>query len=175
MKELPRKIILGLTSLVLLAATFNATATRAFGQIRPAYTKNVDEPGRTPYDKNVVAEAAFGVALPVVHSAIFPAVPLGKRLVLQHVSVFASNFGAPTPATEVAFIAFPMPSGNASDGYKFVIEPDFKRVGAYFFLDRPITLYYEPGAAPRINMFAASGNFTYINITLHGYLIDAVN
>jgi hypothetical protein len=171
-----RKLVVVAVCLFVLGVQSHLSSADAFAQVRPAYTKNVDEPGRIPYDNNVVSVGGgFGTPLSSVVTSNFPAVPAGKRLVIEHISVYADTFGLANPAPSVSFIAFPTPSGNSADGYKFVVEPSFFHVDSGFYLDRPIKVYYEPLSTPRVSMFSFSGLFSYVNVTLHGYLIDAVN
>src|SRR5437899_2414856 len=53
----------------------------------PALTSSVDDPGRIAYQSDVPTGSGF---------VLFPVVPPGHRLVIQHVSGFAIYGGAPT-------------------------------------------------------------------------------
>jgi hypothetical protein len=71
------------------AVTTDATAAT----VRPALVKNTDEPGRTPYEVQAqyyyagctIGCSNAGSYLDVVYFHL-PAVPVGKRWVIQHVS-----------------------------------------------------------------------------------------
>lgn len=144
----------------------------ALAQVRPAYVKNVDEPGRSPYQQmrefNPCANQSCLIA--------FDPVPAGKRLVVERLTMLlgVATTGQPN------FVAFG--SGAVSNGgNRAIVEPVFVRALApilsvqFWALDREVRVYYGPGETPEVKVFA-SANFGFVsNMSLHGYLIDASN
>jgi hypothetical protein len=70
------------SGLALLVALGHFGAKPLMAQIRAALVKNVDEPGRTPYQST----ASCSVDLIGECFANFATVPAGKRLIVQHLS-----------------------------------------------------------------------------------------
>jgi len=161
---------------VLLAAAgmmFSLIADKAVAQIRAVLMKNVDEPGRMPYQHEVDTSAAE--CFPFICFIDFPAVPAGKRLVVQHVTaaVFVAAGGQPD------FFAFgdsPVVTSHNIAVIQPVFTPETITGLTVWLLDRDVRVYYEPGTVPRLKIFASAPLNTAIsNYTLHGYLIDATN
>ncbi|HXK01419.1 MAG TPA: hypothetical protein VMS37_03390 [Verrucomicrobiae bacterium] len=157
---------------VLVLLVFIATAA---AQVRPALVKNTDEPGRLPY-QNMLSFSGGDTSCPTSTFCIvqFPAVPAGKRLVVEQITILAIVAGgAPN------FLAF----GDffvTNEGNIAMVTPAFVAGGGilsstFYFLDRPVKVYYEPGTTPKVKI-GAPGNFSLpSNMSLHGYLIDATN
>lgn len=147
-----------------------ASPERVQAQIRPAYTKNVDEKGRIPYQTEqliITSTCTFNGFLYFCNHEL-PAVPAGKRLVIEQVTMFAAL--ASGDPDSFRFI------DAVSNGTLAWIQPTFSRrptIPTHFFLDRPVHVYYEPNQTPSIR-FSASGQPLSIEFTVHGYLIDAV-
>lgn len=83
-----RRLAAAAATIALAAGMLGADG--AFGQVRPAYTKNVDEPGRLPYEQ-IIEFSRFGCSTTncskfrlLGGTFLFdaPLVPAGKRLVL---------------------------------------------------------------------------------------------
>jgi hypothetical protein len=152
------------------------TVDKAMAQTRPAYTKNVDEPGRIPYQYAVDFQSGTSACVTNSFCIVpFPAVPAGKRLVVEHLTVFAAVSGGGIPNLLAFGDNFVTNQNNV-----FIIPPTFTpsvtSLGATFYaLERPVRVYYEPGTTPKVKI-GASANFAFTcNMTLHGYLIDASN
>jgi hypothetical protein len=152
-------------------------ATEAVAQVRPAYVKNVDEPGRAPYQQLVSFNtgAGSGSCLSASFCLIaFNAVPAGKRLVVEHVSILIGTVGA-APNLVTFGNDFSTNTGNVA-----IVRPDFRAgpaAGAVTFwsLSEAVRVYFEPGQVPRVKLSGAA-NFGFVgNASLHGYLIDAAN
>ncbi|HEY2381327.1 MAG TPA: hypothetical protein VGK48_09120 [Terriglobia bacterium] len=145
-------------------------------QIRPTYTKNVDEAGRLPYQHEVdVSPGSSACPSSSFCFVDFPAVPAGKRLVVQHITALVGVASGGQPNLFAFGDDFTTNTGNIA-----IIQPTFTQgptiLGANFWsLDKDITVYYEPGTAPRLKISASAGMAFVSNFTLHGYLIDAVN
>jgi hypothetical protein len=139
-------------------------------RFRPVRTKNVDEPGRAPYQVSglfVPSDCSFNGAL-YSCSLTLPVVPAGKRLVIEHLSMFVAVDGGSPDA--LRFLA--TPSGTA-----FFVQPTFTPRASnanHFFLDRPVLVYQEPGTIPGV-LLTLTGLPSTAQLTVHGYLIGATN
>jgi hypothetical protein len=167
-------------SIGLVAASLTAalTVTPSFAQTRAALVKNVDEPGRAPYQSVVDFNAGSGCGSNTSCNFVsFAAVPAGKRLVVEHLSVLTGVASGGQP-TLLAFSNSPG-CGNCSNravGTGWVNTDFSPGFGASFWaIDRPVYLFYEAGETPQIKMYATV-NFIFVgNATVTGYLIDANN
>jgi hypothetical protein len=161
-------------ALVALAAVL--PAGEALAQVRPAYVKNVDEPGRVPYQQMVEFSIAAPTC-PVTSFCIvsFNAVPAGKRLVVEHLSMLIGVAGGGQPNLLAFGDQFSTNTGNVA-----IVPPRFTPgvpvSGVVFWsLNEPVRVYYEAGQVPKVKV-NASTNFGFVaNASLHGYLIDASN
>ncbi len=176
MTRIIRNMAVAMAFLIAGSLLLSLTAQKAISQIRAALSKNVDEPGRLPYQ----AEVDFGGSCFGGNSfciVAFPPVPAGKRLVVEHVTAlaFVRNGG------QVNLFAFG--DGNSTNtGNVALLQPTFSALyaaDAFEFawsIDKPIKLYYEPGTTPKVKIQASVGFGAFAsNMTLHGYLIDAAN
>jgi len=139
-----------LASLVLLASPIHGA-----NGAQPTQVRDVDDPGRIPYQsfQNISAGQ---------HELDFPAVPVGHRLVIQHVSG-DMNFNF-TPIQVVVTVEV---TGGATSFFA-----PFS--GTFVKFDQPVQLYVESGEAANVIVLAndgidpASRGF----LTLSGYLLD---
>jgi hypothetical protein len=160
-------------------------AEDAIAQIRAALVKNVDAPGRAPYQQMVTfAPGVFGASCPGAFPwtacvVTFPPVPPGKRLVVEHVTMMIHSF-QPTFLT----IGNQSSSDDVVDPvFSFdvaVIAPDFASggnttAGPRWFIDRPIRVYFEAGDTPKLKVGSTGIGGGSGKASLHGYLIDATN
>jgi hypothetical protein len=165
---------LALILLVTFGIALDSTANEAFAQIRPAYTKNVDEPGRLPYQNivNFDSGSCISTSFCIVS---FPAVPAGKRLVVEEITVLAGVASGGSPNLVAFGDDFATNVGNI-----YIVKNDFS-VGptiignTFFSMDRPVHVFYEPGATPKVKISVSTAFAFVCNMSLHGYLIDATN
>jgi hypothetical protein len=155
-----------------MAAVFSLVAGKAVAQIRAALIKNVDEPGRLPYVHQVdVFPCNFQC------QADFPAVPAGKRLVVEHVSaLIVMNPGTPP----IPFLWLDENTASSSNFIRAVVQGNFSvSVRSdnlnFLTLNRDVRTYYESGTTPRLNVFDMPPNGLSQSFVLTGYLIDATN
>ena len=161
---------------LLLVSVCSLAAGTASAQTRAALVKNVDEPGRTPYQTMV----DFDPNPPVCSGAIciirFPAVPAGKRLVVEHVSVLVGVSGGGQPSF-LAFGDFAVVNSNNIA----IITPVFANTGInmggvmFWALDRPVRVYFEAGAVPKLKLILSTNPAFVGEASVVGYLIDATN
>lgn len=165
-----RKSVSGRLYLAVLGLALTLTADQAMAQVRAAYTKNVDEPGRRPYQlaASFIPSSCSTNGILYFCALDLPAVPTGKRLVVEHISMFVAVSGG-TPD----LLRF----RNQNFNTLFWVQPTFTpRVNfpGQFFLDRPVDVYYEPDDTPNVGL-QLTAPLSVAEITVHGYLIDAVN
>ncbi len=141
-----------------------------FAQVRPAVVKNVDEPGRSPYQAIQTSFNNCGV----YGFAYFPPVPAGKRLVVTFMSgqfqltvtskVYARLLSAPAVTSSCAVLS----------GVPFAILPVFDLSNLIASFSSPTQFYVEEGAVP--TLFVQSpldlGVAKVADFSIQGYLID---
>lgn len=170
--------LLTTTGLMFFGALLQAQPAAA--QIRPAYTKNVDQPGRLPYEA-YVAFSRFGCSANCTNFASLfgstflfdaPAVPAGKRLVLQWVS---ANIPGNNAFDQVALQSSRVFSAqHLKWSYAGPFFGEFPSSGV-FGMSAGTFATYGPGESPHIFVFINSASNFDGSVTLAGYLIDAVN
>jgi hypothetical protein len=139
---------------------FSLAATTAHAQ-KPAITKSVDEPGRSPYFSSVDQGCATS-GLCSIRS--FKRVPAGFRLVVTHASVLY------VPDTSSGHLDNLVSLEITSDLEYVAYLPAPSSVGSRLVTSAPITFYVEPGSTPEITVGnAAVGYFIHGSIT--GYLV----
>lgn len=173
---------MNLRSWLVLAAVLAAaglllavTPTTAVAQTRPALVKNVDEPGRMPYQAMVEFNGGGEPTCPIPGFCIvsFPDVPAGKRLVVERLTVLVGVTGAGQPNYVTFGDGFVSNGGNIA-----IVMPNFapsiEVMGVTFWaLSEVVRVYYGPGTTPKVKL-GATANFGFVaNVSLHGYLIDA--
>lgn len=128
----------------------------------PVKTSSVDDPGRIPYQFFKNLQPCSGS----VCQATTPAVPAGKRLVVQHVSAF----GALTSPGNFVEVVVSTPTAVLST----FAPPVFGNPGAQgFAFDQLVQGYADAGSAVTVFISAnGSLNQTASDFIVTGYLID---
>ncbi|WP_347985844.1 hypothetical protein [Methylomonas sp. AM2-LC] len=171
---------LQIKSLALVAAILSAATLLPAQEAAAAaaLVKNVEQPGRLPYQQTVQFNSIIGNCNTFSGNTnaclvSFNAVPAGKRLVVEHVTLLiATTGGAPN------LVAFGEDL-STNTGIVAVIKPDFSAginiSGSTFWnLDREARVYYEPGTTPKIKILVPGSIVGFdSSATVHGYLIDA--
>lgn len=145
-----------------------AIAAPAAAQGRAALVQSIDEPGRNPYQEAASDTACRGTT---VCSFNFAPVPIGKRLVVTHISgyidtasgtppngFFKSNFGGSAYAT-VPFTGVRGPNGG---------------LGTRYFINQQVLAYFGVGETPNATMqmfgdLASGGALLMVS----GYFVNA--
>lgn len=127
----------------------------------PAKTSSVDDPGRIPYQffKNLQP------CVKTTCEATTPAVPTGKRLVVQHVSAF----GALTSPGNTVEVVVSTPTAVFST----FAPPVFGTTNQGFAFDQPVLGFADAGQT--VNVFiSTNGSFDQAasDFVVTGYLID---
>ena len=152
-------------------------ATEALAQVRPAVTKNVDEPGRSPFQHFIfVAKGGPGCGSNYCIVTL-PPVPAGKRLVItgisgviqlepganvENLALFQGGAGSPR---------FTVPLVQAQYYTCTLCGPIPRR----FVFNESLTLYVEAGQAPFVNFHVAGGSLADAwpnEILVTGYFVD---
>lgn len=157
-----RRISHAITTGLVFALWLAAIATSAAGEsTAPVLAVNVNDPGRTPFQSmhnvfTLIDLHTFGF--------VFPTVPSGHRLVVQHVSG-QMLFNAPTAAsvtltylndhTQLRGI-FPVRNSQA--------------------FDHRVLVYYDEGENPLMYITVQDQSYTdltkFVGVTMTGYLVD---
>ena len=155
-------IVAGLSLVAVLAGSY---ATPAVAQLtRPARVvpvRNVDERGRAPYMEFQIQGCPGGGA--TTCDVVFPAVPAGTRLVLEHVNA-GINFAAGgirragLLIREQAIFVLPVRPGS---------DPNLSIV------NEPTLTYFESGQTPIFQLVLQDTNATpLLTVAVSGYLVN---
>jgi hypothetical protein len=179
-----RRTALGAVLLLgVLAALTALTRSEAIAQIRAALTKNVDEPGRTPWETRsqiLPGNGCYQVSDCFNYSEIGRAytfdlrpVPVGKRWIVQTASGGLTNGGGNKiqielsgPKTAIVF-----------DGDKWIFGGPYFAGTAFDSLIFSANLHtsFGPGETPKVRVSSDPSGLGYSVIVFNGYLIDATN
>jgi hypothetical protein len=147
-------------TLALLAVLGNYYAKPVLAQVRAALTKNIDEKGRVPYMQQVFLDCVVGSNFCDFN---FPAVPAGKRLVIEHVSANISTQAA--FGVNATFLI--APGGAFSLPGRTMASPQVIGV------NEPVLAYFEAGESPLYRVVYNSPlNFGFMTAVLSGYMVD---
>jgi hypothetical protein len=162
MKTLKNYVWMAIGSALLIAVISGMTAGPALAQlVKAALVKNVDERGRVPYQEVVTCvSTGFGC------QAQASAVPPGKRLVIEHVSMrIIINNSTGTPEAGVF--------GNAVVQYLNPILSPTGGTTRTYFANEAVLTYYETGQAPYASVFLSSlATSMQVVVTFSGYSVD---
>ena len=128
----------------------------------PVLNSSVDDPGRIPYESQLVTSSCGGSGNCTL---TFPTVPAGHRVVVQHITGFDTFFGNNTPT----FFYLIASVDNLSAVSSFF--PPFQGILGYAF-DQPVLFYVDSGHTVAVIMstdqvFNGAGF-----MTLKGYELD---
>jgi hypothetical protein len=126
----------------------------------PALTSSIDDPGRIAYQNTMTSTNCMSGTQ---CNFVFPNVPVGHRLVVQHISGSLNMIG--TPSVVVVNLSGPR------QGISF-FAPFVSNVSSF---DQPVLLYFDSGESVGVGISLFATNFTFDqNMTLIGYLLDCV-
>jgi len=153
----------GAIALMAILGAFYAVPAKA--QVHPMLIKNIDEPGRTPYMDSADCFRNYWQC-----SNQLKAIPAGKRLVVEHISLNVQTGGN---------LLQVLVSGNGFDQRLFLQKQVlFSNGVSAYVVSQPFISYYEPGTTPafevQINGTSGTGPLYYVegHLTITGYLID---
>ena len=119
--------------------------------------REVDDPGRIPYQSSQTISAGQ-------RAFVFSAVPVGHRLVIQHVSAHVNLQSAVTDQAEISVSASDSGSSNFLSQFS----------GKLVEFDQPVQLYVDAGDVPEVVVLVDAGLTVVANAfgTMSGYLLD---
>lgn len=162
------RLLLGAAALALLGALGHFGAKPLLAQIRAALVKNIDEPGRTPYQSSRSCSTPGNK----VCSADMIAVPAGKRLVIQHLSALVNCQSIDNNCElQNNFVFLTTKGNNIFDGADSAYVPMQTSPNASTAVNQDVRLYVEPGGVPEYQMVFNSGP-VFASMTITGYLVD---
>jgi len=171
-------------ALAIVAALMAFTRTEAFAQIRATLTKNVDEPGRTPWETRSQflpnAGGCYGASDCFNYqegtswaSFDLRPVPAGKRWIVQSI---AGGMGNGNGRTNVILLGTAR-SSMVFEGMKWIYSGPFT-AAPYFnsaLFSANIYATFGPGDTPTLRVDANGTLSGYSVFVISGYLIDATN
>lgn len=149
----------------------------ASAQVRPAYIKNVDERGRAPFEMYVEFSrdgCSFNCTNFLAFESVYlfdaPAVPAGKRLVVEQVTG-----RLPNNSTANVSVALQSERVVSLQFVKWAYFGPFQTQFSMVAFRSDAFATYGPGEQPHFNLVLPAGNNFFGFVTLSGYLIDANN
>jgi hypothetical protein len=151
-----------------IAASASMFSPHVLAQAKPALIRDIDEPGRNPYQKSIsLVQGPAAGCTTLACFFVFDTVPAGKRLVITYVSAGWGLASGGTGASAIMYL-----DGTNSGPIPFLVAP--VNVGLNFYvLGGPVTFYAEPGYTPTV---VVGGQFLNPGITatahLTGYFVS---
>lgn len=153
-----RWIAVSLSAVVVLVSIWTVTPTIA-QTVRAALVRDTDNPALQPARLYVLA--SIGVSGYAESNG--EAVPAGKRLVVETVSVF----GYPPSGGELSALWL---TTNDFSTYISLDPTANEKFPGYVAFNRNIRFYFNAGEIPKIQAYGA--NSTFVNVFLHGYYVN---
>ncbi len=135
----------------------------------PALVRNLDEPTRRPFQQKISVDIFGGGH----NGSSSVAVPIGKQLVIQHISFRSEALLAGNNFKVRVFTTF--------GGVDFAHHPDFHDQGysstePRFVANQPLLAYADGGTSVSVGVFVknaqSTATFTALSGVITGYLID---
>jgi len=140
---------------VLAAVISGVIAGPAIAQaVKAALVKNIDEPGRTPYQVDLSCSANGGCMVDLA------AVPNNRRLVVQYISIQLNSSTSPPRLLLTSPVLFPL-----------ISIPVVFAEGQNYIAAQALTAFYDSGKTPEILCGGTGINFGCQG-TIVGYLVD---
>ena len=176
-------VLFGLVLLFAMGVMGTYLSGDAAAQARPAYTANVDDPARVPYQGSV-RQWCF-LADPACDFT-FPAVPAGKRLVVTHASGYFSS--RETASSQFIFVS--VRRGGNDDIF---LPTSYQGCGpgspvpcpnSIFVFNQAVQEVYSAGETPVVRIATGDRGYPLVGsvsnsplpanntVTLSGYLVD---
>jgi hypothetical protein len=149
-------------ALALLAVLGRFYAVPVLAQVRAALVKNIDERGRTPYAQT----SSCSKPATTVCVAIFPAVPPGKRLVVEHVN------GLVVAPAGLLYITDLVGYLGLNHYISLQVQGVNPAGDSIYIANQPLLTYYEAGQTPNWDVNISSPADMTIQLTITGYLVD---
>jgi len=151
-------------ALFAVAGTFTAFPTMAQAP-KATVVKNADEKGRAPYMQSLAHACPGGGN--IICDVVFPAVPAGKRLVVERVNasiVFAGG------GVRIAGLLTPL---NTLFYFPLHLTDPRGESDPVFLVNESTLAFFDGGQSPIVHVVLNNRSDTpFINSTLSGYLVD---
>ena len=176
-----KRISMGLGSVTLVALFFMLVAPKAAHAVQeslvqlvnttanPAIVSDMNDPGRVPYQSSVYGTSQSNCSTGNECYFVFPTVPAGHRLVIQHVSAFIQASAGAAP------VRVGLPLSNNQDTTTFLAAAQSTAYGSLIAFDQPVLVYVDAGLSPRVAVSLSStpadpnaGQSAFLS----GYLLD---
>jgi hypothetical protein len=153
-------------ALALLAVLGKFYAVPLVAQVRAAIVQDRDAKARNFYQS---VQSCFNVNNPCVID--FPAVPTGKRLIIEQVSAVAT---LPTAAAGTIDL-IELRGAGGSNVFQFL--PVTASIGNFggqvqYATNQTVLAAYDAGQIPEVDTFVASGSTFTVLASISGYMID---
>jgi hypothetical protein len=156
------KLLTLASAFTLLAVLGHFYAKPLLAQARAALVKNIDEPGRTPYQQTGSCTNPFIDGLRSGScDVVFPAITSGKRAVIEYVTADLATTSDITPSVAL--------QENALGGGAVLVSPVFPRFSGDFGVSDRIQMYINGDEQPK---FLAATGLGVNSVTISGYLVD---
>ena len=142
--------------------------------------RDVDNPAAQPFQAELVSQD-----IPVIQEAnnfLVTTVPLGKRLVIEHVTLRVAGGASPQPGGDAPFmhaVAFlETTAGGTRSRHELAVNRlDLRGFNRNFSIaSQPIRAYADPGSQVLVQVSGASAvrDATLVRATVSGYLVDRI-
>jgi len=128
----------------------------------PMFVLHVNDPGRVPY-QSVVSGNINSCVVQNLCLGVFPTVPSGHRLVIQHASIQAA---LSTGATTVFVVL-----GDNFSNFSATILPSANGLGLAI-VDQAVLAYFDAGQKPQLGIDSSSAVINRYTVSLTGYMLD---
>lgn len=167
-----QKLIAGSLVLLTLIVLGKIFEKPLLAQVRAALTQNIDEPGRNPYQESFFSYQTNCAAASKFCNFNFSTVPVGKRLVITHVSAYVDVISGQLPncnlqsdfgGSQYASAFFTGVRGPVSAG------------STRIFVNQDLQMYFGAGETPHgfCGLVSTSDSFAGgANMALTGYYIS---
>lgn len=151
-----------------IAASASMFSPHVLAQAKPALVRDIDEPGRNPYQKSIVLnQGAAAGCTTIACFFVFDTVPAGKRLVITYVSAGWALASGGAGASAIMYL-----DGTNSGPTPYLVAP--VNTGFNYYVSAgPVTFYAEPGYTPTVvvgGQFLATGITAVVHLT--GYFVS---
>ena len=186
MKQIARY---SLSALGLLAVTIIVgTSSSARAAVRAALVQVIDEPGRNPYQSFVAFDGTISAAAdgsffcqqppsPPTCFVIFPAVPAGRRLVIENLTGTVTVLSPGFPSAVTIQTGVPAFANRVSVPFELLLGHDYGGGVFQYGANATVKTYVEAGDSPRVSVAASSstgatGLIRFGSVALSGYLVE---
>jgi hypothetical protein len=166
-----QKLIVGSFVFLALVTLGKIFEKPLLAQVRAALTQNIDEPGRNPYQEYYFSGSATCGSGQKFCNFDYSTVPVGKRLVVTHVSGYVDVIGGMLPNCN---IQSSFGGSQYAEAFFTGVRGPVTSVSTRIFINQDLLMYFGPNETPHTfcGLVSTSDNFAGAgNIELSGYYI----